>query len=139
MAGSTITLALRTAQSGLLVNQQALDAISNNIANVNTPGYSRKIVNIETRVVGGAGAGVQISEITRNVDEGLIKSLRLELSSYHKLDIQRDYFARVQELFGEPADNTSISHVLNEFASAAESLAVSPDKTINQSELVRQA
>ena len=62
MAGS-ITLALKTAQSGLLTTQQAFvdlardvadlnagadaseDAVANNVANVNTAGYSRKIIN----------------------------------------------------------------------------------------------
>lgn len=137
MAG-TITLALRTAQSGLLVNQQALDAISNNIANVNSPGYSRKVVNIEQRVVGGAGAGVQLSELTRVIDEGLLKSLRLETSTYQRLRVQQSYFERIQETFGAPGDNTSISHILNTFTAAMETLAVSPDKTLELSEFVRQ-
>lgn len=69
MSGS-LTLALRTAQSGLISNQQALDSVSNNIANVNSPGYSRKVVNMEQRVVAGAGAGVQVSSVVRKVDEG---------------------------------------------------------------------
>ncbi|WP_316977864.1 flagellar hook-associated protein FlgK [Shumkonia mesophila] len=134
----TITLALRTAQSGLLVNQQALGAISDNIANVNSPGYSRKIVNIEQRVVGGAGAGVQLSELTRVIDEGLVKSLRLETGTYQRLRSQQTYYARIQETFGSPNDNTSISHILNTFVSSIETLAVSPDKTLELSELVRQ-
>lgn len=134
----TITLALRTAQSGLLVNQQALDAISNNIANVNSPSYSRKVVNIEQRVVAGAGAGVQLSELTRVIDEGLVKSLRLETSTYQRLRVQQSYHDRIQETFGSPSDNTSISHILNNFAAAVESLAVSPDKTLELSEFVRQ-
>lgn len=134
----TITLALRTAQSGLLVNQQALGAISDNIANVNSPGYSRKIVNIEQRVVGGSGAGVQLSELTRVIDEGLVKSLRLETGTYQRLRSQQSYYERIQETFGSPNDNTSISHILNNFASSIETLAVSPDKTLELSEFVRQ-
>jgi len=55
-----ITQALRTAQSGLLVNQQTLNIVANNIANLNTEGYSRKIVKTESRVIAGIGAGVQI-------------------------------------------------------------------------------
>ncbi|MCH7864026.1 MAG: hypothetical protein IIC56_02275, partial [Proteobacteria bacterium] len=48
---ASLTQALRTAQSGLLVNQQALNVVSQNIANVNSPGYSRKIVRTESKVV----------------------------------------------------------------------------------------
>ena len=55
-----LTQALRTAHSGLFTSQQALDTVSRNVANVNTPGYSRKIVNLEQRTVAGVGAGVVV-------------------------------------------------------------------------------
>ena len=127
------------AQSGLLVNQSALNAVANNIANVNSAGYSRKIVNTESRVVNGAGTGVQLSALTRQIDEGLLKSLRIEVSSLSALSVQASTFDRLQELFGSPADNTSISHVMGELTNALETLAVSPDKSLEQSELVRRA
>ena len=135
----SITQALRSAQSGLLVNQQTLNVVANNIANVNSPGYSRKIVNTETRVVAGVGAGVQISEITRKVDEGLLKTIRIELAELNKFTVQDDFFARTQELFGAPGENSSLSHLVENFASALELLAVSPDKSLEQAEVVRRA
>ncbi len=138
MTGS-LMLALRTAQSGLLVNQSALNAVANNIANVNSEGYSRKIISTESRVIDGAGSGVQLSALTRQIDEGLLKSLRLEMSSLNALSVQTSSFERMQELFGSPADNSSISHALGELTNALETLAVSPDKTLEQSELVRRA
>ena len=133
-----LTLALRTAQSGLLVGQRALDTVANNVANVNTPGYSRRIVNLEQRVLSGTGAGVQISEFTRRVDQGLLKSLRQETTSLNTRDVQEEFFARLQEMFGSPADNSSLSHTVNEFAKAMESLALAPDKSLEQSEVVRR-
>jgi flagellar hook-associated protein 1 FlgK len=137
MAG-TLSLSLKTAQSGLAANQAALDAVANNIANVNTPAYSRKIVNTEQRVLTGVGAGVQIAEITRAIDEGLLKSLRLELGTLNELGVQENFFERVQELFGKPQDNTSLSHIINELTQSLETLAVTPDRTLEQSEVVRQ-
>jgi len=136
MAGD-ITLALRTAQSGLLANQSALNFVAQNIANANTDGYSRTIVNFEERVLAGSGAGVQISELTRRVDEGLLKSLRLELTGFKSLDVQETYFARMQEVFGSPEDDSSIAHIINNFAEALESLAFTPDKSLEQREAVR--
>ncbi|HEC91181.1 MAG TPA: flagellar hook-associated protein FlgK [Alphaproteobacteria bacterium] len=138
MAG-TITLALRTAQSGLLVNQAALNTTANNIANVNTPDYSRKIVNTEQRVVAGAGAGVQISELTRKIDEGLLKSLRMETSDLNALTVQDNFFLRMQDLFGAPADNTSISHLTTDLTASMESLSEDPAKTLQQTDVVRRA
>lgn len=135
----TITLALRTAQSGLLTSQAAVDAVASNIANVNTEGYSRKVVNQETRILAGVGAGVQIKDFTRAVDDGLLKDLRREYSSTYKLDVQTNYFDRLDATLGTPESNTSIAHIMNELNKAAESLAVSPDKALEQSEFIRWA
>ena len=134
-----LTQALRTARSGLLVNQQTLDVVANNIANVNSEGYSRKIVNTETRVLNGVASGVQISEITRRVDEGLLKNIRIELAELNKFTVQDDFFARTQDLFGKPGENSSLSHLFENFTSALELLAVSPDKSLGQAEVVRRA
>ena len=134
-----LTQALRTARSGLLVNQQTLDVVANNIANVNSEGYSRKIVNTETRVLNGVPSGIQIAEITRRVDEGLLKNIRIELAELNKFTVQDDFFARTQDLFGKPGENSSLSHLFENFTSALELLAVSPNRSLEQAEVVRQA
>jgi len=133
-----LTLALRTALSGLATNQAALDAVSNNITNVSTPGYSRKIVHTEQRVVAGMPAGVQLADITRAIDEGLLKSLRLERGELNKLGVQETFLGRVQEMFGKPEDNTSLSHTINQLAQSLETLSVTPDRVLEQSDVVRQ-
>lgn len=134
-----LTLSLLTAQSGLLSNQAALDISANNIANAHTPGYSRKIPNFQQRVVGGTGAGVEIAKIQRVVDEGLLKALRKEMSSLNTLQSSNTYFDRIQDTFGTPADNTSLSHAMAQITAAVEALALSPEKIIEQSELVTRA
>lgn len=135
----SLTVALRAAQSGLLTTQAAVDASAKNIANVNTEGYSRKIVNFENRVLAGQGSGTQITEFTRAIDEGLVEDLRRELSQMTKMDSQVPYYERIQNLFGSPGDNSAISHIVAELGQAAESLALSPDKTLEQNEFVRFA
>jgi len=134
-----ITQALRAAQSGLLANQTALNIVSQNVANVNTVGYSRKIIQQQSVVLTGQGAGVSIADFTRVIDKGLIKSIRQELGELNNVSVQEGYYQRLQETFGTPGDDTSIAHILEEFKEAAELLAVSPDRILEQSELVRQA
>ena len=90
----TITQALRTAQSGLLVNQRVMDTIAQNVTNVNTEGYSRKIVSLENQSLNGTGSGVKVADIIRRVDEGLLKSVRLETAELNTLSVQDNYFAR---------------------------------------------
>tara|TARA_B100000965_G_scaffold376306_1_gene369458 strand:- start:1244 stop:3541 length:2298 start_codon:yes stop_codon:yes gene_type:complete len=134
-----ITQALRAAQSGLLANQTALNIVSQNVSNVNTEGYSRKIIQQQSVVLAGQGAGVSIADFTRVVDQGLLKSIRLELGELNNVTVQASYYDRMQETFGAPGDNTSISHILEQLKEAAELLSVSPDRVLEQNEVVRQA
>ena len=133
-----LTLALRTAHSGLLANQAALETVARNVANVNTPGYSRKIVNLENQVLAGDGVGVRVGELTRRIDEGLIKSLRIETGTLSALSTQRDFHARIQDLFGTPESNTSLSHTLSRFQAALESLSLAPQGALERKEAVRR-
>ncbi len=135
----TITQALRTAQSGLLVNQRVMDTIAQNVSNVNTEGYSRKIVSLENQAIGGTGAGVTISEVSRRVDEGLLRSVRLETSELNKLSVQEDYWSRLQDLFGAPGENTSLAHTLDEYTQSLEALVLTPERSLEKSEVARQA
>ena len=135
----SITQALRTAQSGLLVNQQTLNVVANNIANVNTEGYSRRNTFNESQVVNGIGVGVRMSEIRRDVDEGLMKSIRIELGELHAMTIKDNFLSRTQDMFGSPDGDSSVAHLLEEFVSSLEILTLSPEKSVNASEVVRRA
>ena len=67
----SLGVALNTAASGLQAAQASLRAVSDNIANVNTPGYVRKKVNQEQQVVDGVGMGVKIDGVKRITDQYL--------------------------------------------------------------------
>ena len=58
---------LGTAVSGLAASQAGLRSVSNNIANVNTPGYARE----KTAITSNAYGGVSIGEPTRVADRFL--------------------------------------------------------------------
>jgi flagellar hook-associated protein 1 len=135
---SDLTRALRITHGGLLTNQTALDTVARNVANVNTPGYSRKIVNLENQVLAGEGVGVRAGELTRRIDEGLIKSLRIEMGTLSALSAKSDFHARIQDLFGTPESNTSLSHTLSQFQGALESLALAPQGALEMKEAVRR-
>ena len=68
MAG--ISHIVNIARSGIRANQQGLATTSQNISNINTKGYSRQEVVLETAspANGQEASGVQVSEIRRNVD-----------------------------------------------------------------------
>ena len=58
-----------SAISALQTNQAALNVVSNNVANLNTPGYARRVVNESTLAAGGQLAGVDIASVERVTDQ----------------------------------------------------------------------
>ena len=63
------------ALSALKTNSAALGVVSNNVSNVNTPGYARRVVNQQTLAAGGQLMGVDIASIQRVVDQFLHRKI----------------------------------------------------------------
>ena len=135
----SLEIALQNAISGLQVSKQSLQVISNNIANVNTEGYTRKIIEQTARVIEGQGYGVEISRLKRSVDEGVLRQLRTEQGTVAKLDIKQQFLKQVNSLFGKPEDNDSIVHELSDLAAQFDSLGISPETEANQYLTVKAA
>ena len=49
---------LSIASSGMSAAQTGINTVSDNIANLNTPGYVRKVVDINSQELQGVGSGV---------------------------------------------------------------------------------
>lgn len=125
----SLTLALNNALSGLNVNQFALSTVSNNIANANTQGYSRQIVEQSARILNGVGAGVKVDDIARKIDQYLERSIQRETSNVGYADEINEYYSRIQILLGEPGANNSIDRYIESFFNSLQSLAETPDRT----------
>ncbi len=125
----SLTLALNNSLSGLNINRQSLAVLSQNIANANTQGYSRKIIEQESLYLDGNGAGVSIKDISRKVDDYLIKSVREQTSLVGQGDTINDYNDRIQILLGKPGDQSSIDSNIGSFFNALQSLAQTPENS----------
>ncbi|MCI5050032.1 MAG: flagellar basal body protein, partial [Rickettsiales bacterium] len=104
----SLTLALSNALSGLEVSQNALSTTSNNIANANTEGYSRQIVDQSAVTINDIGNGVQVADISRRVDVYLERTISSEIYKLGYNEVVDDYYDRMQILYGEPGANKSI-------------------------------
>jgi len=117
-----------------LTAQQALIAnTSNNIANVNTPGYTRRQIDIESRMdvanVGNIlqiGSGVQLGDIKRSTNEFLEYQLRQAASRKGYADIRNDYLAAVEPAFALDGPQNTIGAAINNFFSSINQLGVNP-------------
>lgn len=102
-----MTSAINIATASLIANQTALETIGNNIANVNTPGYSRQRLDIaETAslIRGGMsfGTGVQVSGLTRLVDQYAISNLRNMQSRFSEQDTLQMSASQLEVLLSQP-------------------------------------
>lgn len=132
--------ALDAALSGLRVSQQQISNISTNIANVSTPGYTRKILPLSSQAVNGITTGVNAETIIRNVDLNLQRDLWTQVSQTELLDVKETYMNRIQQFHGPPDKELSIAAELGRLHDSFAALADSPEdpfkrlNTINQAE-----
>src|SRR5918999_5778825 len=118
---------LMSAVSGLHAAQAAFQVTSNNIANVNTEGYSRKDPSLETIALDGQASGVRLADVRRTVDEHLLRQIRDHLARLGGLAAQDRFLSRTESLFGTLADNSSLAHVVTDLGTAFEAFATSPE------------
>ena len=124
---------LATATSGLMASQTGLNTVSDNIANVNTPGYVRKTVDQQQLSVEGVGQGVEVTGIRRVTDQYLqLASLSAGADS-GRWSAYSQYLDNAQSLFGDPSTTQSffnvLDHVYATFATAANDPSNNLDRT----------
>lgn len=130
---------LSTGSSALLAFQRALGTVSNNVANVATPGYSRQRVELETRTgqnlgAGHVGSGVNVARLQRLAD-GLVFARQVDSSGeLGRLQQLSSLSARVDQLVSDSA--TGLGEPWSAFFAAAESLTAQPTSTVARSQLL---
>jgi flagellar hook-associated protein 1 len=139
----SLTQALGSALSGLQVTQANIAMVAANVANADTPGYTRKVVN---QVATGANTsiGVRVSDIQRELDIYVQRQLRTENAGAYYADTRARIYSQLQEIYGQPGAATALESVYNSFTSALQALSTSPDDpgarsaVINSGQLLTQ-
>ncbi len=134
----SLTQALNSALSGLQVTQANIAMVAANVANADTPGYTRKAVN---QVATGANTsiGVRVSDIQREIDLYVQKQLRVENSGASYADTRADMYTQLQNIYGTPGSDTALESVYNNFTSSLQALSTSPDDPGARSAVVNSA
>jgi flagellar hook-associated protein 1 FlgK len=126
----SLSIALQTAVSGLQAAQAQIRAVSDNIANVNTPGYVRKTATTEQRVVAGAGAGVDVTGVQRVTDQYLQLASLTASSDSSRFDVTAQFLDNAQSLFGDPSGKGFFFNLPDDISSAFATAANDPSSTL---------
>jgi flagellar hook-associated protein 1 len=92
-----------------------LQIAGNNVANANTPGYSRQRIELVAAdpfaIARGfqIGSGVDVAGITRLVDSGLEGRLRLQMGLSGAAEVDQSRYAEIEGVLGEPDNGLSSS------------------------------
>ena len=121
---------LQTATSGLNAAQASLNAISDNIANVNTPGYVRKTVIQQQNVVGGAGMGVDVTGVQRVTNQYLQSASMTASSDSSRYSIYSQFLDNAQGLFGDPTTGDYFFNMTDNIAANFASAADDPSSSL---------
>ena len=128
--------ALNIAASSLKSHQKAIDVVSHNISNANTPGYSRQTPSIVTEVpqlIGSLnfGRGIDLNDIQRSIDPLITSSQRANASQLNFWTTVTNGLNTVENTFGSLADTGPASSV-NDLFLAWQQLSNDPQDTANK-------
>lgn len=115
-----------SAISALKTNSAALGVIANNVSNLNTPGYARRIVNQQTLSAAGQLMGVDIASIQRVTNQFLTQESLAAGGSSSQYNMMADLFAQLNGLLGGPGDNQSLATGMTNLASAFATASQAP-------------
>jgi flagellar hook-associated protein 1 FlgK len=125
-----LTASLNIALQSLLTEQAAISTTSNNIANVNTPGFSRQRADLEETPpvqFGGLtfGTGVDLTRIISLRDSILDLRVNQETQQQGKLDSFLSSAQQIQSLFNETS-GTGLQSNLTAFFNTLSQLSTNP-------------
>jgi flagellar hook-associated protein 1 FlgK len=136
--------------TGLRAAQQQLDTAAHNVANANTPGYSRQRVTLveappytfpafnRSGLPGQVGSGVSVASIMRVRDSYLDLQVQAQNSLKGEWDARQQQLAKVEAIFPEPS-TAGLGSVISKYYSAWQDVAANPTSTAARTTLTEQA
>jgi flagellar hook-associated protein 1 FlgK len=134
---------LNTGKVGLLSQQFAIEVTGQNIANVQTEGYSRQKIVLAANDprafgLGQIGTGVKVSGIERAHDEFLASQITDEKINAGLFDLKKDVFEQMEILF-DSTFGGSLNDNFNEFFGSLQDLANNPGGLAERADVLGKA
>src|ERR1035438_8384385 len=112
--------------TAIQTNSSTICMTSDNIANINTPGYVRRVAQQQTLAPGGILSGVQLSQIQRVVNAYADKEVLTASASSASYDVQSSIMDQLNAALGTPGDGNSIGSQLDAVYAALGQASLDP-------------
>ncbi len=141
--GTNIFSVMNTAKLGLLTQQAAIEVTGQNIANVQTKGFTRQDVRLETTTprttgLGHFGTGVRIGSIARAHDQFLFGQLVEEDVSLGNFAARQDVFVQLEALLNDTGGN-SLNAGFSNFFNGLQDISTNPTGLPGRSDILAEA
>ena len=123
---------MSSALSALQTNTTALDVVSSNISNMNTPGYAQRVVNEAAQAIGGQLGGVEIADIERVTNQFFTQQTLGAQSSSALYTAQNNILSQINALLGQVGSGTDLPSQLDNVFTALGTASLSPTTSTNQ-------
>lgn len=123
---------IHVSQSGLNAAKTQVENVSNNIANENTPGYKKRVVNVTENAQldsSVTGSGVSANSTYRIISEFMNNNILNENSKLEHYDKLSTTLESIETIFTE-TDNSGLSADLNRYFQAIEDLRSNPNSEV---------
>ncbi len=121
-----------SAISALKTNSAALGVVANNVSNLNTAGYARRIVNQQTLSANGQLMGVDIASVQRVASQFLSQEMLSAGGAASQYDTMADLFSQLNGLLGGPGDNQSLATGLSNLSAAFATASQAPTSSASR-------
>jgi flagellar hook-associated protein 1 FlgK len=121
-----------SAISALKTNTAALNVVANNVSNLNTPGYARRVVNQQTLSANGQLMGVDVASIQRITNQFFAQEQLSAGAAASQYDTMSNLFDQLNGVLGGPGDNQSLATGLTNLASAFATASQAPTSSASR-------
>jgi flagellar hook-associated protein 1 FlgK len=133
---TTLNSILQTSSVGLSTAQTGINTVSNNVANLNTAGYVREVVNQNSVSSQGLGSGVSVTSIVRVANQYLQNASLSASGAAGQATAVSNLLDQAQALFGDPTSTGSYFNQLNTVFADFSSAAANPSSNLSNGQAV---
>ncbi|HLI66850.1 MAG TPA: flagellar hook-associated protein FlgK [Caulobacteraceae bacterium] len=132
----SLTSIISNASSGLFAAQVGLNTVSDNVANLNSPGYVEKVLDLNSQAIAGVGAGVQATSVRLAANQFLQNASLSASADLAQANVVNDLVGRAQSLFGNPGSPSGYFNLLNQVTSDFDAAANDPASSLSGIQVV---